>query len=125
MELGVLAIKKIVEKFDETKAVRPYGVSPFMLRHCAALFSLDLFVIFTQPLGAGELANDWKIAHVVPIHNGDSRKQVQNYRPISLTCVMCKVTEHIIYAAIMNHIAENNIVLKEQHGFRKGRSCAT
>lgn len=61
----------------------------------------------------------------MPIHKGDSKKDVQNYRPVSLTCIVCKSKEHIIYSAIMSQLTENNIVIKVQYGFRKGLSCTT
>ena len=33
--------------------------------------------------------------------------------------------EHIVYSNILNHFQRNNILCKEQHGFRSGRSCKT
>ena len=42
-----------------------------------------------------------------------------NYRPISLTCICCKVFEHIISSAISQHADQYNIICKEQHSFRK------
>jgi hypothetical protein len=49
----------------------------------------------------------------------------ENYRPISLTSVSCKILEHIIARNIMQHAEENNILYPLQHGFRKDRSCET
>jgi len=43
-----------------------------------------------------KLLLDWKSATVVPIFKKGSRTDPANYRPISLTCVCCKVFEHII-----------------------------
>ena len=48
-----------------------------------------------------------------------------NYRPISLTCVTCKLMEHIITSHIMSHLEKNEILCPEQHGFRRGHSCET
>ena len=48
-----------------------------------------------------------------------------NYRPISLTCVSCKLMEHILVSNIMDHLEENNILCAQQHGFRKKLSCET
>ena len=52
--------------------------------------------IFTQSLCTGELPTDWTQANVAPIFKKGSKLQAVNYRPISLTCITCKLFEHII-----------------------------
>ena len=44
---------------------------------------------------------------------------------ISLTCVCCKVLEHIITSNIMAHLDRNNLLFQNQHGFRSRVSCET
>jgi len=44
----------------------------------------------------GTIPRDWKKAFVVPIHKGGDRSVVRNYRPVSLTSVVCKQMEHVI-----------------------------
>ena len=46
-----------------------------------------------------------------------------NYRPISLTCIICKVMEHIIVSNIWKHLHKHDIILHFQHGFQSGLSC--
>jgi hypothetical protein len=55
---------------------------------------------------------------------GETYKSV-NYRPISLTCICCKLMEHIISSNIMSHLENIKILYNLQHGFRKARSCET
>jgi len=43
----------------------------------------------------GTLPADWKKAIVFPVHKGGNRSLVTNYRPVSLTSVVCKQIEHI------------------------------
>ena len=47
----------------------------------------------------------------------------ENYRPISLTCVCCKLFEHIVCSHIHKHLDSNNILTTLQHGFRSRHSC--
>ena len=47
----------------------------------------------------------------------------KNYRPISLTSVICKSLEHIIASQMMRHLEENNILIESQFGFRTRHSC--
>ena len=46
-----------------------------------------------------------------------------NYRPISLTYIICKLLEHVVTSSIMKHLEYNNILYDLQHGFRSSRSC--
>src|SRR6266516_6667068 len=47
---------------------------------------------------------------------------INNYRPISLTCICCKLMESLIRDLVMNHILVNNLFSDKQYGFIKGRS---
>ena len=46
-----------------------------------------------------------------------------NYRPVSLTCIICKVYEQIIRSQIVGLLEEK--ISKHQHGFVQGKSCLT
>jgi len=68
------------------------------------------------------IPRDWKTATVVPIHKRGERSVVKNYRPVSLTSVVCKQMEHAI--AVYIQVWEDRDWLYEgQHGFRPGYSC--
>jgi hypothetical protein len=60
---------------------------------------------------------------VVPIYKGGERSVVGNYRPVSLTSVVCKKMEHVI-AGYLRHVWDTSDWLYEgQHDFRPGYSC--
>ena len=42
------------------------------------------------------VVGNWKRVTVFPIHKGGDRSLVTNYRPVSLTSVVCKQMEHVI-----------------------------
>ena len=54
-----------------------------------------------------------------------SKLQAVNYRPVSLTCITCKLFEHILCKHILAHLEDHQILTDLQHGFRSGRSCET
>ena len=69
---------------------------------------------------------DWRQAWVVPIYKKKGEKHLaQNYRPVSLTSITCKILEHIVHSSVMRHFDKHNILTDTQHGFRKSRSCET
>ena len=80
-----------------------------------------MHAIFTQSLDTGELPRDWSLANVAPIFKKGNRVLAENYRPVSLTFITCKLFEHII----LDHVGDHKILTNLQHGFRSGRSCET
>ena len=54
-------------------------------------------------------------ANVVPIFKKGDRLQPNNYRPISLTSITCKMLEHIITSNIMQHLDTHHILHDAQH----------
>ena len=67
----------------------------------------------------------WKCANIVPIYKKGNKDEVSNYRPVSLTCIICKILESIIRDSIMEHFAANKLFTNRQFGFLKGRSTVT
>ena len=81
--------------------------------------------IFQRSLDTGKLPDIWKEANVSPIFKKGGKSDPSNYRPISLTCVLCKVLEHIVASSVAKHFTELDILYDLQHGFREKRSCET
>ena len=48
-----------------------------------------------------------------------------NYQPISLTCILCKVLESIDRDVIVDYMQANDLLTDCQHGFHSKRSCNT
>ena len=84
-----------------------------------------LYLIFRKSLDEGVVPDDWKQANVTPIYKKGKKIDPSNYRPISLTSVPCKVMERIVKNSIIDHLEQNSLLSKHQHGFRSNRSCLT
>jgi hypothetical protein len=84
-----------------------------------------LQILFQQSLHSGKVPTDWKNAKVIPIFKKGSKGEPGNYRPVSLTCSICKVMESIVRDAITSHLTRNDLINKSQHGFANSRSCQT
>ncbi len=79
--------------------------------------------IFQQTLDKVRVPSDWIKVNIITIFKKGKRSTPANYRPVSLTSVICKVQEHIIFSNIMDHADLRKILVHFQHGFRKGHSC--
>ena len=64
----------------------------------------------------------WKKAKVVPLHKKGDKKDVNNYRPISLLPALSKIAEKVIATQMHKHFEDNNIFPKRQYGFRQSKS---
>ena len=84
-----------------------------------------LQILFKQSLSLGKVPADWKNAKVVPIFKKGAKGEPGNYRPVSLTCAICKLMESIIRDVITGHLKSNNLINDSQHGFADNRSCQT
>lgn len=96
----------------------------FLLRYsnwCAMFLQL----VFQKSFETGVLPDEWKLSRVVPIYKAGDPYSPYNYRPVSLTCISCKLMEHILYKHISVYIEEHNILSTRQHGFRQGFSTVT
>ena len=54
-----------------------------------------------------------------------SRNKSENYRPVSLTSVICKLLERLIKDHLVDFLVKNKLINPSQHGFLKARSCLT
>ena len=64
-------------------------------------------------------------ANVTPIFKKGSKTDPANYRPVSLTSVICRVLESLLRDVIVEHLVKNNLIYNTQHGFVPKRSCLT
>ena len=48
-----------------------------------------------------------------------------NYRPVSLTSVVCRVMKGVIKDGMVAFLEDNNLLFEGQHGFRYHISCVT
>jgi hypothetical protein len=63
-----------------------------------------------------------KFSHINPIFKKGNKAEISNYRPISLLTSFSKVLEKVIYKRLYYHVNSNNILAKEQYGFRNNSS---
>ena len=69
---------------------------------------------------------EWQEANIFPLFDKGSRNKSVNYRPVSLTSVICKLLETIIRDHMMDFLIKNNKLINPfQHGFLKAKSCLT
>ena len=116
---------KVLTSLKVSKSPGPDLIHPRLLRELAQELSYPLKKLFNKTTSEGKIPAKWKIAEVRPIHKKGSRTSPNNYRPVSLTSVVCKVFECFVRDALYNHLITNNLLSDDQFGFCQGRSCVT
>jgi hypothetical protein len=111
-------INKLLANLNPHKTCGPDNINGRVLKELKDQIAPILTEILKKSLETGETPKDWKHANVAPAFKKGEKYKPVNYRPISLTCICCKLMEHIITS---NH----KILYNLQHGFRKARSCET
>ena len=95
-----------------------------MLYKVRDVIAYPLKLLSERSLEIGQLPADWKYSTKAAIYKKGPKSDVGNYRPVSLTSVICKVLESIIRDHSMTHLLKNELLSSQQHGFIKGRSTA-
>lgn len=111
--------------------LRPYSTpgadkitSKLLIDH-SDILAEPLAHIFNLSMSSGIVPQDWREANVTPIFKKGSKSKAENYRPVSLTSIPCKVMESIIKDKVVSHLIDNQLIHNSQHGFLSNKSCTT
>ena len=87
--------------------------------------SIPLARVFNLSLKEGVVPFEWKEANIIPLFKKGLRNKSENYRPVSLTSVICKLLERLIKDHMVDFLVRHKLLNSSQHGFLKARSCLT
>ena len=108
-----------IDKLKNNCSSGPDGFPPVMYRRLKQCLSVPLTLLYNQFLSVGYVPLEWRTAHIVPVHKKGTTGDVNNYRPISLTCLASNILSRIVASRILHYLVSNNILHPAQHGFMK------
>jgi len=114
-----------LSRLNISKSEGPDLLHPRVVYEIRHEIKYPLTKIFNRSLETRKVPEIWKCANIVPIYKKGNKDEVNNYRPVSLTCIICKILESIIRDSIMEHFTANKLFTNRQFGFLKGRSTVT
>ena len=117
-------IIKLLNQLNPNKASGPDNISARLFQEMSLELAPALAFIFQASLCQQSTPDDWHKANITPIYKPEKKHKgkVENYKPISLASISCRILEHIIHSNMMSYLY-TNILSDVQHGFRKSRSC--
>jgi hypothetical protein len=94
--IDIKTIRRRIKAIKKNKSVGPDCVSGEILKLGGEAMILYLAQLLDVTINNGSVPCDWKRATVIPIHKEGDRSLVTNYRPVTLTSIICKQMEHAI-----------------------------
>jgi hypothetical protein len=89
-------VHKLLKNLNSNKASGPDNITPQVLKELAmhTCIAPILTIIFRCSYQTIEVPDIWKSANICPVYKKGKKYDPINYRPVSLTCVSCKLMEH-------------------------------
>ena len=105
-------VQKKIQELNPGKTPGPDGWHPVFLKNIGDLIALPLSIIFQKSLDEGILPRDWLKACVTAIFKKGEKSLPENYRPVSITSIICKLMESIVRDKLVAHMVNNNLFSK-------------
>ena len=113
-------------KMNEKKAAGHDGICSKELKVVADKIAWQLALLFNESLETGEIPSDFKVGNIIPIFKSGKKDVTapENYRGISLTPLVSKVLERIMFDEVSAFLSNRKLLSKFQFGFRASHSCS-
>ena len=121
IKIHAFDVYPILKEINAGKAAGPDDIHGIVLKNCAVSLAIPLTIIFNTSFVTGCIPSEWKLASVVPVHKKGEKGFVDDYRPISLTCLVMKVFQRCIQKELLGKC--RNLIDPRQHGFVNDKSC--
>ena len=103
-------VTKLLKGLNPSKTLGPNELHPRILKELATELGPIFAHLFQKSLDTGEIPKEWSLANICPLYKKGDRALACNYRPVSLTCVPCKLLGHIVCSNIMAHLDEYKLL---------------
>jgi hypothetical protein len=118
-------ILRVLLQLKPSSSSGPDELPNILLKKIAHSVCNPLAFLFDMSFRTHTLPSSWLHAIVTPVFKKGTTSSPSNYRPISLTCVCCRVMERIINRELMDYLLSHHLITKHQHGFlRKHSTCS-
>ena len=112
----------VLDRLNKNSATGLDGIHNNMLANLPPSGLHFLLHLANTSLSESVLPSEWKTANVKMLPKKALSNDPSKYRPISLTSCVGKLIERLVANRLTRYLDQNNIIKKEQSGFRKHRS---
>jgi hypothetical protein len=125
IDFSVITVLKLLKSLPNKDGSSPDYIGNKILKKCYQTLTIMITELFRISIDSGQLPESWKLSYIIPLHKKHDKCNVENYRPISITSILCKTLERIIVVNLNKFLIKNNLINENQFGFLKFRSTNT
>ena len=122
LQISQLDVLEALNSLDVTKSTGPDGIGPKLLKQCALALYIPIHHLICISISKQAIPSEWKCHSITPVYKSGDKALVNNYRPISLLCIISKVLEQFVFDHLNIFLNENIVLSPHQFGFRKNHS---
>lgn len=115
-------VVNIVTSLKQNSAPGHDNISTKVLKEAVNELAGPLSHLINTIFVTGRCPAHFKVAMVTPIFKGGDRREISNYRPISIISNICKIFEKAFKERLVNFITKHNTLSSLQFGFRNNIS---
>lgn len=119
------SVRRAIKRLKLHSTGGPDEIPPIFYRNCINVLSRPLSLLFSCCFTSNYLPPIWLTANIVPIFKKGERTDANNYRPIALTCTVCKLMESVIKDQLLSYLLNNKLISRHQHAFIINHSTAS
>ena len=118
-------VLKLLKNISTDKATELDKIPCRFVKLAAPLIAKSLCSIVNTSIRPTIFPSDWKVAKIIPLHKGNEKDEINNYRPISILSSISKILERLIHDQLYEYLTKNNLLSEYQSGFRRFHSTTT
>ena len=125
IDLSTSIVWDILRSLPSKNSTSPDNIPYILLKYCADSLAEIITDIFRCIIDNGQIPSIWKSSLIIPLYKKGEKSDPTNYRPISLTCTLCRILERIIAKQLIKYLEDKKFFNQNQFGFLKSRSTTT
>ena len=86
-------VLKLLKGVNSSNSAGADGIHPRFIKETAETLTIPVFILFNKSVSEGSLPGIFKKANVTPVHKSGDKSLPKNYRPISVTPILCRLLE--------------------------------
>lgn len=125
MSYSLQPVRRPIKKLRLRTKGGPDDIPSSSFINCREKLCYPLSQVFAVSFEHEIIPPVWPSAFIIPLSKKGIKADASNYRPMALTCTMCKLMESIIKDQLLELLISKKLISKYQHDFIKQHSKQT